>query len=63
MGLGPKEPSFDYGRDSDSSRWDGISHNRAARGNARSLLGRNRDLGRHDAQILHGILASAFLSY
>jgi len=25
--------------------------------------GSHRDRGRHDAQILHGILASAFLSY
>ena len=30
-----------------SSRCDRVSHNRAARANARGVLGRNRDFGRH----------------
>jgi len=46
MGLGRKEPSFDHARHSHSRRCDSVSHNRAARANARGLLGRDRDFGR-----------------
>ena len=44
MGLGREESSFDDTRDSHSGRCDGISCNRAARANARGVLGRDRDL-------------------
>jgi len=46
MGLGREESSFDDTRDSHSGRCDGISCNRAARANARGVLGRDRDFGR-----------------
>src|SRR2546428_9350327 len=46
LGLGQEEPSFDHARDSHSCRCDSVSHDRAARANARGLLGRDRDLGR-----------------
>ena len=47
MGLGREEPSFDDTRYSHSSGYNRVSHNRAARANARGVLGRDRDLGRH----------------
>jgi hypothetical protein len=46
MGLGREESSFDDTRDSHSGCWDGISCNRAARENARGVLGRDLDFGR-----------------
>jgi hypothetical protein len=42
MGLGQEEPSFDYAQRSHSRRCDSVSHYRAARANARGLLGRDR---------------------
>jgi len=45
MGLGREESSFDHTRDSHSGRYDRITHNRAARANARGLLGCHRDPG------------------
>lgn len=45
MGLGREESSFDHTRDSHSRRCDCVTHHRAARANARGLLGRDRDLG------------------
>ena len=46
LGLEREEPSFDHARHSHSSRGDSRGHNRAARPDARGLLGRDRDLGR-----------------
>jgi hypothetical protein len=46
-GLGQEESSFDHACHSHSRRYDSVSHNRAALANARGLLGRDRDLGRH----------------
>src|SRR6267142_4767012 len=45
MGLGREEPSFHHARHSYSRRCDCVSHNRAARANARGLLGCHRDPG------------------
>jgi hypothetical protein len=47
LGLGREESSFGHARDSHSSRCDRVSHHRAARANARGLLGCDRDFGRH----------------
>jgi hypothetical protein len=46
MGLGREESSFDHIRRSHGSRCDRVSHNRAARANARGVLGLDRDFGR-----------------
>ena len=47
LGLGRKESSFDHTRDPHSRRCYRVSHHRAARANARGLLGCDRDIGRH----------------
>ena len=47
LGWGQEEPSFDHTRYSHSSGYNRVSHNRTARANARGVLGRDRDLGRH----------------
>ena len=46
MDLGREESSIGHARDSHSRRCDSVSHNRAPRANARSVLGRDRDPGR-----------------
>lgn len=47
MGVEQEEPSFGYAHHSHSRRCDSVSHYRAARANARGLLGRDRDVGCH----------------
>jgi hypothetical protein len=46
MGLGREEPAFDHTRDSHRRRCDCVRAHRAARANARGLLGCDRYLGR-----------------
>src|SRR5438874_7041558 len=46
MGLGRKEPSFNHARHSHRPRCDCVRLNRAARANARGLLGCDRNIGR-----------------
>src|SRR5882724_3968263 len=47
LDLGREEPSFNHTRHSHSSGCDRIRHNRAARANARGLLGCDRYFGRN----------------